>query len=99
MPPIWTSPELKSSRPAIMRNKVDFPQPEGPTKTVKEPFSTVRSTPWMTSSDWKLLRTPLSSSFAICVHSHDQSVTGLQRVTSSQQNDVAITFGGSTVHG
>ena len=45
-----TSPEVTSSRPAIMRSSVDLPQPEGPTKTVKEPSATARSMPWMTST-------------------------------------------------
>jgi len=30
---------------AIIRSSVDLPQPDGPTKTVNEPSSTVRSTP------------------------------------------------------
>src|SRR3984893_15511333 len=32
-PPIQISPSLISSRPAIMRSVVDFPQPDGPTST------------------------------------------------------------------
>src|ERR1700733_15566880 len=32
-PPIKMSPEVSSSRPAIMRSVVDLPQPEGPTST------------------------------------------------------------------
>ena len=32
-PPISISPEVTSSSPAIIRSSVDFPQPEGPTKT------------------------------------------------------------------
>ena len=30
---------MTSSRPAIIRSNVDLPQPDGPTKTVKEPSS------------------------------------------------------------
>ena len=33
-PPILTVPAVISSRPAIMRRVVDFPQPEGPTSTM-----------------------------------------------------------------
>src|SRR5215217_7782974 len=32
-----TLPPLISSRPAIMRRAVDFPQPDGPTKTTNSP--------------------------------------------------------------
>src|SRR5882724_5559340 len=39
-------PEVGSSRPAIMRNVVVLPQPEGPRMTKNEPWSTVRSTPF-----------------------------------------------------
>src|SRR5215218_7474231 len=35
--PIKTLPALMSSRPAIIRRAVDFPQPEGPTKTTNSP--------------------------------------------------------------
>ena len=35
-----------SSRPAIIRRSVDFPQPEGPTKTTNSPFSAEKLTPW-----------------------------------------------------
>ena len=31
------SPAVMSSRPAISRSSVDFPQPEGPTKTTNSP--------------------------------------------------------------
>ena len=35
--PIRISPDEISSRPAIMRNKVDLPQPEGPTSVTNSP--------------------------------------------------------------
>ena len=38
-----------SSSPAIMLSSVDFPQPEGPTKTTNSPSATSRSAPWMIS--------------------------------------------------
>src|SRR5256885_1202068 len=34
-----------SSSPAIIRSKVDLPEPDGPTKTTNSPASIVRSTP------------------------------------------------------
>ena len=33
-PSIYSSPELISSSPAIIRSVVDFPQPDGPTSTM-----------------------------------------------------------------
>ena len=44
LPSIWMLPLLISSSPAIMRNIVDLPQPEGPTKTMNSSLSTVRLT-------------------------------------------------------
>ena len=46
-------------QPAIMRSRVDLPQPDGPTNTQNSPASTVRSTPLMTSTAPKLLRNRL----------------------------------------
>lgn len=40
-----TSPVVGVSRSAIMRRRVDFPQPDGPISDTNAPFSTVRSTP------------------------------------------------------
>src|SRR5262249_54530918 len=39
-------PEVGNSRPAIMRNVVVLPQPDGPRMTKNEPWSTVKSTPF-----------------------------------------------------
>src|ERR1700716_829532 len=41
-PSIRICPPVTSSRPAIRRSSVVLPQPEGPTKTTKEPFSISR---------------------------------------------------------
>src|SRR5260221_1801793 len=59
-PPIWSSPAVIDSRPAIKRNRVDLPQPEGPTKTMNSFDRTSRSMPLMTSTEPKDLRTPRS---------------------------------------
>src|SRR3954454_15378957 len=40
--PIRSSPDVISSRPATMRSAVDFPQPDGPTRTRNSPSSTTR---------------------------------------------------------
>ena len=53
LPSISMSPEVASSRPAMMRSSVDLPQPEGPTKTTNSPSRTSRSTPLMTSVEAK----------------------------------------------
>ena len=55
-PSISTLPELASSRPAMMRSSVDFPQPDGPTKTTNSPSVTSRSMPFSTSTLPKDLR-------------------------------------------
>src|SRR5215216_5928751 len=36
-PPIFRSPSVMSSRPAIIRSAVDFPQPDGPTRMTNSP--------------------------------------------------------------
>src|SRR5580698_9673868 len=43
-PPILISPAVMGSSPAIIRNNVDFPHPEGPTNTTNSPSSISRST-------------------------------------------------------
>ena len=37
-PSMLKSPPVIRSSPAIMRSRVDFPQPDGPTKTISSPF-------------------------------------------------------------
>src|SRR6202051_3034659 len=54
------SPPVTSSRPAISRNSVVLPQPEGPTKTTKEPFSISRFASLMILTGPNDLRTPWS---------------------------------------
>jgi len=43
--PIWTWPSLISSSPAIIRSSVDFPHPDGPTRTTNSPSSISTFTP------------------------------------------------------
>src|SRR6266478_7541663 len=47
--PISIEPEVMFSSPASIRNKVDLPQPEGPTSTTKAPSSIGIDTPCKTS--------------------------------------------------
>src|SRR5690349_5746966 len=59
------------SSPAIMRSKVDLPQPDGPTSTTNSPSTMSRSTPWITSTAPNVLRTPRMVTWAILApHTH-----------------------------
>src|SRR3954454_9990443 len=40
--PIFSSPSVMSSSPAIIRRAVDFPHPDGPTRTMNSPSATSR---------------------------------------------------------
>src|SRR5215208_4066729 len=64
-PPIAISPSLTCSSPAIIRSKVDFPQPDGPSSTTNERSSMVTSTPCNTSMLPKRLTTDRTSTVAI----------------------------------
>ena len=44
-PAIFSSPDVISSSPAMVRRSVDFPQPDGPTKTMNSPDLMSRSMP------------------------------------------------------
>src|SRR3954470_15666738 len=56
-PSIRIRPPVTSSSPAINRSKVVLPQPEGPTKTTKEPSAISSDAPWMMSCVPKDFRT------------------------------------------
>src|SRR5215510_7200894 len=60
LPSMMIRPPLTSSSPAMRRSRVDFPHPDGPTKTTKVPSSMSRSTPGMTVVLPNTLRTPSS---------------------------------------
>src|SRR6476661_4756100 len=64
-PPILISPELIDSRPAIVLSKVDLPQPDGPTRTRKPPFSSEMSIPLRISRAPKRLRSERISTVAM----------------------------------
>src|SRR5690242_12317752 len=65
LPPIRTSPPEAGSRPAMIESRVDFPQPDGPSRTRKPPSSSSMSMLRRTVIAPKLLRTPLRVSAAI----------------------------------
>src|SRR6218665_2260772 len=49
-PPMSICPSVARSRPATMLSSVDFPHPEGPTRTMNSPLSTAMSMPLSTST-------------------------------------------------
>src|ERR1700716_4013133 len=73
-PSIRICPPVTSSSPAIRRNSVVLPQPDGPTKTTKEPFSISRLASLMMltgpndlrtlwSVIWPMMSSPLADLF------------------------------------
>ena len=68
-PPIRILPRVTSSSPEIRRSMVDFPQPDGPTRTMNSPSGISRSTPSMASTVPKDFATPSSTSDAISNYS------------------------------
>ena len=45
LPHISASPDVGCSKPAMMRSKVDFPQPEAPIRQMNSPLEMVRLAP------------------------------------------------------
>src|SRR5215831_13155946 len=70
LPSMMMRPAVTSSSPAMRRSSVDFPHPDGPTKTTNEPSSMSRSTPWMTTVLANVLRTPSSLMLPITTSPH-----------------------------
>src|SRR5690606_22958960 len=86
-PLIKTRPASGSSSPAIMRNRVDSPQPDGPSKAVNQPLRICRLIPLITLWSPHDLRT-LSSSMATSASAADvQPVTGAVSARDSCQVD------------
>src|ERR687892_158748 len=75
-PSIRISPDEMSSSPAIMRKRVDLPQPEGPTNTQNSPCSARRATPWTTSASPKRLTTRSSSRVAMLLDARARDARG-----------------------
>src|SRR4051812_38647024 len=69
---ILISPPLTVSSPAMMRSNVDFPQPDGPTKTTNSPSSTERSMSRRISVAPKDLATLCRDTSAIAVNSNHE---------------------------
>src|SRR6266480_5083 len=63
--PISIEPALARSSPAMMFNSVDFPHPDGPSRTVNSPLSIERSIPLRTSTDPNRLCRPRTRSAAM----------------------------------
>src|SRR4030081_289993 len=69
--PIEIVPEVMFSSPASIRNKVDLPQPEGPTRTTKAPSSIGIDTPCRTSkapNDFRTSRICTDDIHALPIH-------------------------------
>src|SRR5450759_213141 len=84
LPPIKSSPEVMSSSPAIARSRVDFPQPDGPTKTTNSPSLISRSMPCNISrlpNDLRIPRKTTSDIFAYSIH---DSIASLYRESIGQ---------------
>ena len=64
-PAMWISPDETSSSPAIIRSRVDLPQPEGPRMTTNSPSSNSAHTSWTTWVRPYSLLMPRSSTKAI----------------------------------
>jgi hypothetical protein len=64
-PPMRISPPSWVSRPAIMRNMVDFPQPDGPTRVRNSPPTMASETPRRIAVPAKLFTIPASSTAAM----------------------------------
>ena len=64
-PPMAISPSVMFSSPAIMRSRVDLPQPDGPTRMTNSPSSISTLTPCSTSVVPKRLRTLRMDTVAI----------------------------------
>ncbi len=63
--PIIKSPLVMVSSPAIMRSRVDFPQPDGPTKTTNSPSSMSRLISFDTTTSPQAFVTFLSCTLAM----------------------------------
>src|SRR5947209_8468316 len=68
-PPMRMAPSVTSSSPAMQRNNVVFPQPDGPTSTMNSPSSIVRSTPSTARAPFGNVFTTVCSSMVATVSS------------------------------
>src|SRR5579862_8288900 len=85
-PPMEMSPALISSRPAIMRNVVDLPQPEGPTSTTNSLSGISRSMLRTASTLSKRLDTLRNMTSAIFRGSFGSALGG----AGSEAGDVVV---------
>src|SRR5271165_2385283 len=81
---ISTCPEVTSSRPAMRRRSVDFPQPDGPTNTANSPLSILRSTPLMTLTAPNAFSTDFSWMLPIVACPYCKSLHGAEGQTSDE---------------
>src|SRR5512146_1609695 len=104
LPPMRSSPAVISSSPAIARNRVDFPQPDGPTKTTNSPSLISRSMPCNISifpNDFRIPRKTTSDIFVYSIHDSNSSLyreSADQLCTDSppKKSNMFIAFTGQT---
>src|SRR5208283_1651092 len=93
--PMRISPLEIVSSPAIIRKSVDFPQPDGPTRTTNSPSATSIETPRTTSTAPKDLRTSRIANDAIvrspvargCWSLHCTEGEAFDDATTQEQSD------------
>src|SRR5271163_4540012 len=98
-PSMLISPALTDSRPGMVFNSVDLPQPDGPTSTRKPPLSSVRSIPLRISSAPKRLRKSLISRKAMGSTFHGASHQAAHEVPAGDNVDEESGGGGDDRRG
>src|SRR6202011_2576996 len=83
--PIEIVPEVMFSSPASIRNRVDLPQPEGPTRTTNAPSSIGIDTPCRTSKTPNDFRTS-----RICTGEHPQQGRFAAAGGADQNDECAV---------
>src|SRR5438105_268160 len=87
VPPIRILPSVMSSRPATIRNAVDLPQPDGPTRTRHLPSSITRSREWSARSESGYCLLALSKTISAIASGPDLTVP-FPRIVACEANEV-----------
>src|SRR5271165_2857836 len=88
LPSTWTSPVVGSSKPAMMRSRVDLPQPEAPIRQTNSPCATVTSMrPSASTSPSPTANRLLTPRIATWVSSRMVLRAPLQRPIADRDND------------
>src|SRR6056297_3836105 len=102
-PPMLIVPEPMSSSPAIMRRRVDLPQPDGPTSTAKAPSGTSTLTFRITSVEpkdlWTLRISTLAMSGAFPIGGGIGDAGGREQAQSGVVAGIEVRRGGDVIDG